>query len=69
MQPFDRGAIDYQQIQRRMDLRVAKPFHQDGGIKGELALVVQNLFDKGYTEYIASNLFNRRGFATLTLKW
>ncbi|MDD5177124.1 MAG: TonB-dependent receptor [Sterolibacterium sp.] len=69
MQPFDRGAIDYQPIQRRTDVRVAKAFRQDGGVKGEVALVLQNLFDKGYTEYIASNLFNRRGYVTLTLKW
>lgn len=69
MQPFDRGTIDYQPIQRRMDARVAKAFNQGGGLKGEVALVLQNLFDTKYTEYIASNEFNRRGFVTLTLKW
>ena len=69
MQPFDRGAIDYQPIQRRMDLRVANAFNQGGGLKGEVALVLQNLFNKAYTEYIANNLFNRRVFATLTLNW
>jgi len=69
LQPFDRGAIDYQPIQRRTDIRVAKTFRRDDGLTGELAVVVQNLFGKGYTEYIASNLFDRRGYATLTLKW
>lgn len=69
MQPFDRGTIDYQPIQRRMDVRVAKAFHQTGGITGEVALVLQNLFNQDYTEYIASNVFNRRGYVTLTLNW
>lgn len=69
MQPFDRGSIDYQPIQRRMDVRVAKAFHEIGGVKGDVALVLQNLFNQGYTEYIASNVFNRRGYVTLTLDW
>jgi len=69
MQPFDRGPVDYQSIQRRTDLRVAKGFRQGDWLKGELALVLQNAFDRGYTEYIASNVFNRRGYATLTLNW
>jgi iron complex outermembrane receptor protein len=69
MQPYDRGAIDYQPIQRRMDVRVAKAFNMAGGVKGDVALVLQNLLDQGYTEYIASNLFNRRGYVTLTLNW
>lgn len=69
MQPFDRGAIDYQPIQRRLDARVAKAFNLSGGVKGNVALVLQNLFNQGYTEYIASNLFNRRGYVTLTLNW
>jgi iron complex outermembrane receptor protein len=67
MQPFDRGAIDYQPIQRRMDVRIAKSFNDPGTGRGDVALVVQNLFDHGYTEYIASNVFNRRVYATLTL--
>jgi iron complex outermembrane receptor protein len=69
MQPFDRGLIDYQPIQRRMDVRVAKAFHQGVGVTGEVAVVVQNLFGQDYTEYIASNVFNRRGYVTLTLNW
>lgn len=69
MQPFDRGIIDFQPIQRRMDVRVAKSFHDAGFGKGDVALVVQNLFNQGYTEYIASNVFNRRIYATLRLNW
>jgi iron complex outermembrane receptor protein len=69
MQPFDRGVIDYQPIQRRMDVRIANSFVQGGGLKGEAALVLQNLFGQSYTEYIANNLFNRRVYATLTLHW
>jgi iron complex outermembrane receptor protein len=69
MQPFDRGPVDYQSIQRRTDLRVTKGFRLGDGMKGELALVLQNAFDRGYTEYIASNYFNRRGYATLSLNW
>ncbi|MFA6972969.1 MAG: TonB-dependent receptor [Gallionella sp.] len=69
MQPFDRGPIDFQPTQRRMDARVAKAFNQGGGVKAELALVLQNLFDTRYTEYVANNVFNRRGYVTLTLNW
>jgi len=68
MQPFDRPSVDFQPTQRRMDVRVAKAFHE-GGIKGEISLVMQNLFNKGYTEYVAQNLFNRRGYVTLALDW
>ncbi len=69
MQPFDRGVIDFQPIQRRVDARIAKAFNQGGGVKGEIALVMQNMFDSKYTEYVANNVFNRRGYVTLTLNW
>lgn len=69
MQPFDRGSIDYQPIQRRMDVRVAKAFKPSAKLKAELAVVVQNLFNQDYTEYVATNLFNRRGYVTLNLNW
>lgn len=69
MQPFDRGGLDFQPTQRRVDMRIAKGFNQTGGIKGELALVLQNMFDTQYTEYVANNVFNRRGHVTLTLNW
>jgi len=68
MQPFDRGPTDYQPIQRRVDMRLAKTFSQ-GGIKGDLALVVQNVFNRPYTEYVVNNVFNRRAHVTLSLDW
>jgi len=69
MQPFDRGAIDYQPIQRRLDVRVAQSFHDFGGIKGNVALVVQDLLNRGNSEYIASNVFNRRSYIQVTANW
>lgn len=69
MQPFDRGAVDYQPIQRRTDVRIAKVFYDVGRTKGEVALVVQNLFNQGYTEYIANNVFNQRGYVSFALNW
>ncbi|TNC97320.1 MAG: iron complex outermembrane recepter protein [Gallionellaceae bacterium] len=69
MQPFDRGAVDYQWVQRRMDIRIAQAFKDVGGMKGEVSMVVQNLFDQGYTEYVANNVFNRRGYLKLRLDW
>lgn len=69
MQPFDRGVTDFQPIQRRMDARIAKTFNQGGGLKGDVSLVLQNLFDAKYTDYVANNVFNRRGYVTLTLDW
>jgi iron complex outermembrane receptor protein len=69
MQPFDRGVIDFQPTQRRVDARFAKSFNQGIGLKAEVALVLQNLFDTRYTEYVANNVFNRRGMITLALNW
>ncbi len=69
MQPFDRGPLDYQPIQRRFDLRLARAFNAAQGLKGNVALVVQNLFNQRYTEYVAQNVFNQRGHVTLTLDW
>lgn len=69
MQPFDRGSVDYQPIQRRTDIRLAKSFKWAREFNGEAALVVQNLFNADYTEYLASNLFNQRSYVTLTLNW
>jgi iron complex outermembrane receptor protein len=63
---FDRGPIDYQPTQHRTDIRIAKSFKTAGGWTGEVACVVQNLFATDYTEYIATALFNRRAFVTLT---
>ena len=69
LQPLDRGAIDFQPNQRRVDARLAKGFNQGGGVRGNVALVLQNLFNTRYTEYVANNVFNRRGYVTLTLDW
>ena len=70
MQPFDRNYIDFQPTQHRIDLRVAKAFRFADGVNGNLALVVQNLLQQdAYTEYIASNLFNRRAYVKLTVNW
>lgn len=69
LQPYDRPLVDFQPAQRRVDLRLAKSFHDTGSWQGEAAMTVQNLFDTAYTEYTANNVFDRRLFATLTLKW
>jgi hypothetical protein len=50
-------------------MRIAQSFKEFGGMNGEVAAVVQNLFNTDYTEYIATALFNRRAFVTLTLHW
>ncbi len=67
MQPFDRGVLDYQPVEHRIDVRIAKAFQGVYGLKGSLALVVQNVLNQAYTEYIATSLFNRRSMVTLTL--
>jgi hypothetical protein len=70
LQPFTRpGLYDRQPMQRRTDMRLAKVFNQGGGVNGELALVLQNVFDIKYSEYVANNVFNRRSYVTLTLNW
>lgn len=38
-------------------------------MNGDVALVIQNLFKTDYSEYIASNVFNQRGYATLTVNF
>ena len=67
--PFGRASKDHQPAQHRMDARIARQFRDIGGMKGEVALVVQNLFKTDYTEYIVSNLFNRRAYIMLKLNW
>lgn len=69
MQPFDRGTVDYQPIQRRTDIRIAQALRDIGGLKGDVALVVQDLFNQGYTDYVSTSLFNRRAYVMLTLGW
>jgi len=69
MQPYDRGPIDFQPSQRRADIRLGRKFALGKGTQGEAALIVQNLFDEQYTEYVVNNAFNRRSYLTLTLDW
>lgn len=69
LQPYDRGGLDHQPLQRRVDLRLAKSFRHESGLKGELSWTTQNLFNQTNTEYISNNLFNRRSYVTLTLDW
>lgn len=65
LQPFDRAEFDFQGMQRRTDLRLAKSFKKFAGLTGDVAWVVQNLFNNNYTEYVANNVFNRRTYVTL----
>ena len=69
LQPYDRGLIDRQPTQHRTDMRVAKSFSTRCSLNGEVALVVQNLFNQGYSEYIVNNVFNRRAYITMRLDW
>jgi iron complex outermembrane receptor protein len=69
LQPFDRGWIDFQPQQHRADLRIARSFEGAAGIKGNVALVVQNLFNQNYSEYIASNVFNQRAYVMTAINW
>ncbi len=50
---------------RRLDVRLAMPF-RSGPVKGEFALVTQNVQDP-YSEFRTDYVFKRRTFATLSL--
>lgn len=67
--PADRPSYDRQPQHQRTDLRLAKSFKGPLGARGEAALVIQNLFNTDYTEYIDTNVFNRRSYATLTVNF
>ncbi|MGB8518523.1 MAG: TonB-dependent receptor [Gallionella sp.] len=69
MQPFDRGPSDFQFMHKRVDVRVAKSFKDFLGLNGDVAYVVQNLFNDNYTEYVATNVFNQRAYVKVTLHW
>ena len=58
---------DTQPFHRRVDLRLAQGFKKTLGVDGEVALVVQNLFNDNYTEYVAKNVFNQRSYVTVKL--
>jgi len=67
--PADRPIWDKQPQHQRTDLRLAKSFRSEGGISGDIAFVVQNLFDPDYTEYLITNVFDRRGYAKLSVNF
>jgi iron complex outermembrane recepter protein len=58
---------DYQKLHRRVDFRVALDMKSIAGNTGELAWVVQNVFQDNYTEFAAKNVFNQRNYVTLKL--
>jgi len=60
------GFSNRQEFSRRVDVRLAQTFKMRRG-KGEIALVMQNLLSDEYTEFRAENVFDRRGYVTLTL--
>ena len=60
---------DTQPFHRRVDLRLAQGFKKILGVDGEVAWVVQNLFNDNYTEYVATNVFNQRTYVTLKLEF
>ncbi|MDX8385900.1 MAG: TonB-dependent receptor [Gallionella sp.] len=67
---IDRPDYDRQQLTRRMDVKLAKKFklgHAES--EGEIAWVVQGLFDGHHIEYADSNVFNRRTYLTATINY
>lgn len=69
LQPVDRGPIDRQGTQARTDVRVSKKLAFGNGQYAQVDLVVQNLFDHQYTEFVANNVFNRRGYVTFSVHY
>lgn len=62
--------IDRQQFTRRYDIKIAKGFIPlKGEAEGEIALVIQGLFDEHYIDYLNENKFNQRTFLTGTFKY
>lgn len=59
------GWADALPMQRRLDLRLGYPF-RSGPLKGELALVWQNLREP-YSEFRTDYVFKQRSFVTLSL--
>jgi hypothetical protein len=74
MLPIDRWSPpenpDRQPFTTRWDMRVAKEFKQTNNTaSGEIALVVQGLFDEHYFDYANTNKFNQRIFLVATFKY
>ena len=71
MQPIDQPATENRQsFTTRWDMRIAKVFKQtNGSAEGEIALVVQGLFDEHYIDYIDDNRFNQRTYVVATFRY
>ena len=69
MLPLDRPDYDRQQLTRRVDVKLAKNFKLGREAEGELAWVVQGLFDGKHIEYEDANVFNRRTYLTATINY
>jgi iron complex outermembrane receptor protein len=62
------GDGDLQTPYERVDARLAYRF-RDGAYQGEVAFIVQNLFDKPYQEVYYENLIGRRSYVNLRLEF
>lgn len=71
MQPIDQPATENRQsFTTRWDMRIAKGFKQvKGGAEGEIALIVQGLFDEHYNDYLDDNRFNQRTYLVATIRY
>ncbi len=71
MHVFDQpDIINRQPPSRRWDMRIAKGFKQsNAGGEGEIALVVQGLFNEHYFDYINTNKFNQRAYLVATFRY
>jgi iron complex outermembrane receptor protein len=62
--------LDQQTFTSRWDMRIAKTFKKFyGDAEGEIALVVQGLFDEHYFDYINTNKFNQRAYLTTSVRF
>jgi len=52
----------------RLDLNLKRAWRW-GNTEGEVALVVQNANNEAYLEYQRNNLFERRAFVSVTMRW
>lgn len=62
--------LDRQTFTHRWDMRISKGFKSsNSSAEGEIALVVQGLFDEHYFDYINSNQFNQRTYISATFRY
>jgi iron complex outermembrane recepter protein len=71
MHVFDQSnPINRQPPSRRWDMRIAKGFKQsNSSSEGEIALVVQGLFNEHYFDYLNTNKFNQRTYLVATFRY